>query len=461
MSLPALEHLARDLRDGKRRCVDLVEASIQARQASADPFGPYKSFDPDRARQQAQVADAAFAAGMDAGPLQGIPVSVKDLFGVRGWPTYGGTALRLPPFWEQEGPVMRAMRSQLGVVMGKTHMVELAFGGLGTNQHWGTPRNPWDREQHRVPGGSSAGAGVSLLEGSALIAFGTDTAGSVRIPASMTGTVGLKTTVGRWPTGGVLPLSSTFDTVGILTRTVRDAVFAFEAIEQGLLGTHAAPRPRELAGCRFGVPERFFWEGLSPGIAEAVKTAMHDLEAAGAVMVPLELEATEEAHALFLQGGLAGIEVAAFLSRELPELLEHLDPAVRDRIQASETMPAMEYLRRCSRFAALSHSARASLSTVDALLTPTVAISPPLVSDLQDLENYRRCNLLALRNTAMANLLSLCALSVPVGLDALGLPVGLQLTGAPGRDRALLQVGLAVERALGTALERLPRNFST
>jgi aspartyl-tRNA(Asn)/glutamyl-tRNA(Gln) amidotransferase subunit A len=356
---------------------------------------------------------------------------------------------------------MRALRAQLAVVMGKTHMVELAFGGLGTNEHWGTPRNPWDRAQHRVPGGSSAGAGVSLVEGSALIAFGTDTAGSVRIPASMTGTVGLKTTVGRWSTQGVLPLSSTFDTVGILARTVRDAAFAFDGIEAGLLGAHAGHglRVRELAGCRFGVPEHFFWEGLCPGIADAVRTAIHELEAAGAVLVALELEATEEAHALFLQGGLAGIEVAAFLSRELPDRVEHLDPAVRDRIQASETMPATEYLRRCSRFTALSHSARESLATVDALLTPTVAISPPLVSDLQDLENYRRCNLLALRNTAMANLLSLCALSVPVGLDALGLPVGLQLIAAPGRDRALLQVGVAVERVLGTALERLPRNF--
>ena len=448
-SLPALDELARRLREGALRSLDLVEAAFAGRGASKDTVGPYKTWDPTLARRQADAADAAFLAGVDAGALQGIPISVKDLFGVAGWPTFGGTSSRLPAAWEQQGPVVDAVRSQLCVVMGKTHTVELAFGGLGTNPHWGTPRNPWDSKAHRVPGGSSAGAGVSLVEGSALLAFGTDTAGSVRIPASMTGTVGLKTSYGRWPTEGIVPLSSSLDSVGVLARTVRDVVFAFDAIEQGLFGRAATPvRPRALPGCRIGLPERFFWENTSPGIDGAVKSAIDALERGGAVIVPLELAATEEAYELFLQGGLAGAEVAAFLQEALPGVSEQLDPAVRDRIRAAESMLATEYIHRCGRFAALGRAAAATLADVDAMVTPTVAISPPTVAELSELETYRRCNILALRNTSMANLLSLCAVSLPVGMDALGLPVGMQLLAPLGGDAALLSLAMAVEAEL-------------
>lgn len=193
---------------------ELIEAATARHERWDKRLSAYSQWSPEPARQAAAAADAAFAAGTRVGSLQGIPVSVKDLFGVAGLPTFAGTPRRLPPAWEQEGPLVATVRRELGAIVGKTHMVEFAFGGTGANHHWGCPTNPWSAEAPRSPGGSSSGAGVSLAEGSALIAFGSDTAGSVRIPACATGHVGLKVTAGRWSADGLVPLSRVFDTPG-------------------------------------------------------------------------------------------------------------------------------------------------------------------------------------------------------------------------------------------------------
>jgi len=206
----SLIKIACDLSEKRVTARDLIEAVI----ARHDRFGEhaYSLWAPEQARAVAAAADAAFSAGVAVGPLQGLPVSIKDLFAVTGYHCFAGSSRRLPADpWERDGPLMATLRRQLGVIIGKTHMVEFAFGGTGHNSHWGAPYNPWDATAHRAPGGSSSGAGVSLLEGSALLAFGSDTAGSVRIPACMTGTVGLKVTLGRWPADGVVPLSPTFE----------------------------------------------------------------------------------------------------------------------------------------------------------------------------------------------------------------------------------------------------------
>ena len=454
--LPDLRILASEMRAGTRSCIELVQSAIAGREASeahgasADSIGPYITWNAEAARQQAAVADRVFRAGMDAGPLQGIPVSIKDLFGVRGWPTYAGMDCALPTLWQTEGPLVSCMRSQLCVLMGKTHMVELAFGGLGTNAHWGTPRNPLDVAVHRVPGGSSSGAGVSLVEGSALIALATDTAGSVRIPASMTGVVGLKTTVGRWSTDGLVPLSSTFDSVGLLARSVRDLAFAFEAIDR-VCGRGERVRARSLSGCRFGVPDRLFREGLSPGIDDAFERGLRWVERAGAKLVSFELPSSVEAYEIFKQGGLAGAELAAFLEEALPNRVDGLDPSVWDRIYGASSLSATEYLKRRRRLEVLSCDAWERMAEVDGLLTPTVAVTPPLVEEVGVLGDYRRCNLLALRNTSIGNLLSLCALTLPVGRDLVGMPVGFQVMGVAGLDAGLLGLGLGIERCIDGA----------
>ena len=436
----ALSDISARLSDGRIRARELTEAA----QAQHDPsLNAYKAWAPEFALRQADAADAAFAAGSHLGRLQGIPVSVKDIYGVAGLPVFAGSPRELPAAWQREGPLVRALRSQLAVIMGKTHTVEFAFGGLGINAHWPVPWNPQDRNVHRAPGGSSSGAGVSLGERTALLALGTDTAGSVRIPASVTGNAGIKTTKGRWSTDGVVPLSPTFDTTGLLARSVADLAFAFEELDG-----RAVTSLQDLSGVRLGIAERFLWDGTSPGISERVQEALQIAEGAGARTTDLILPATAELFDIYHQGGIVSCELYRFLSAELPGWIETLDPRVRRRMEAGKMLPAWEYLQRKERYGALGASAVEAMRGIDALVCPTVPISPPPVADLTDHEVYLRTNMLTLRNTCVASFLGLCAVTLPCGRDAIGMPVGLQLMGAPGSEPRLLAIAGCLERLL-------------
>lgn len=453
--LPLREQRAR-LRAGTLTATALAEASISAYQQRGQHDHAYLTWNGERALAMAKAADAVLAQGGDAGALMGMPVSIKDIYAVTGMPTYAGSSQRLPKCWERPGPVVSTLLKQLPSVMGKTHSVEFAFGGLGTNAHWGAPRNPWDARQHRTPGGSSSGAGVSLVGGTASLALGTDTAGSVRIPASMTGVVGLKTTAGRWSTEQIVPLSSTLDTPGLLAHRVDDLAFAFDALDGSLCGQNdRVPATPMLAGLTFGVPETFFWDDCSPGVAETVRAAIKQLEAAGARIVTLELPGIDEAYELFKLGGVAAAELASFLKTELPEMIDSLDPNVAARVKAADDMPAWEYVRRRTILDSLYQSAAARMADVDAVLTPTVAITPPTIESLEPAGAYPKANMHALRNTVIANFLGLCALTLPVGKDNAGMPVGLQLLAGPWQDAKLLAMGQAIENELGTGLEIL------
>src|SRR5215472_11839888 len=280
LSRPLIE-IAEDLRAKRVTARELVEAAISRHERFGERLHAYSLWVPEQALAVARAADEAFAAGLTVGPLQGLPVSIKDLFAVSGYPCFAGSSRRLPADpWERDGPLVATLRRQLGVIMGKTHMVEFAFGGTGQNSHWSAPYNPWDATAHRAPGGSSSGAGVSLLEGSALLAFGSDTAGSVRIPASMTGNAGLKVTIGRWPTEGIVPLSFTFDTPGLLARSVSDLAYGFAALDRAGIEpfTMAAQGGlRDLSGIRIGVGDAFLWRDCDPGIAETTQEAVDAL----------------------------------------------------------------------------------------------------------------------------------------------------------------------------------------
>jgi len=436
----SLAEIAARLADGRLRARTLVEAA----QARHDPsLNAYKTWAPEFALRQADAADAAFAAGNRLGALQGIPVSVKDIYGVEGLPVFAGSARELPARWRREGPLVRRLRSQSAVIMGKSHTVEFAFGGLGINAHWSAPWNPQDRKVHRTPGGSSSGAGVSLGEGTALIALGTDTAGSVRIPASMTGNAGIKTTRGRWSTHGVVPLSPTFDTTGLLARSATDLAFAFQHLDGA-----AFPSLADLAGVRLARAERYFWDDTSPGVSERVDEALGLAGADGARVADAALPAVQELFELYRKGGIVSAELYAFLSAELPDWLEILDPRVRRRMDAGKGLPAWDYLQRQERYAALAVDAAKSLAGIDALVSPTVPITPPPVADVADDEAYVRANLQALRNTSPVSFLGLCAVTIPAGRDAAGMPVGLQLVGAPGSETRLLAIAVRLERLL-------------
>jgi aspartyl-tRNA(Asn)/glutamyl-tRNA(Gln) amidotransferase subunit A len=454
----SLESIGAALRDGETTSVALTEEAIDNNDRRGAVLDAYKCRDNDQFLAEARAADAAFAAGIDFGPLQGIPVSVKDLYGVAGYPTCAGTPAALPEKWEMEGPVVGALRNSLAPISGKTHTVEFAFGGLGTNAHWGTPRNPWDAEAHRVPGGSSAGAGVSLWEGSASIALGSDTAGSVRVPASFTGTVGVKTSFGRWSLDGIVPLSPSLDTAGVLARNVADAILAFAVIDP----LTDLPGPALLAGfgeigaadIHVGVCDHFFGD-CDPGVAEGVQAAVDALAGAGARVSAIELPEAAEADEIFMRGGLAAPEFAAFINGEMSDRKATLDPNVAARFESMEAITAVDYLLRRDRLRRLAASLEDRMAEVDVVVGPTVPITPPTLDAVADGEGYRRHNMAALRNTRTANMLTLSAVTIPVALDEAGMPVGLQIMAPLDEDERALAVALAFEGVLGDAMQRL------
>ncbi len=452
----SLAAIAQALRDGSLSAVELTQSCVDAYDVS---LNAYREWTPDLALKQARAADAAFANAQDSGLLQGIPISVKDLYGVKDTQTFAGSPAPMPPPWQTEGDLISGLRARHSVFSGKTHTVEFAFGGLGVNSHWGTPRNPWDANTHRVPGGSSSGAGVSLCEGTALVALGSDTAGSVRIPASLTGNVGLKTSYGRWPVSGIFPLSPTLDTAGILTRSVADTVTAFSAIDphQRSYGPRLA---REVSRCTsadfvIGTGEPALWDDCDPGISEAVDEALKVLGRAGVQTVSAPLPEAAPAIELLKVGSVVAAEIDEMLSSTAPQWRDTLDPVVSSRIRDGGSISASEYLhrRRCLR--ELSRSADGQFAACQVMASPTVAISPPAVKDVQTVEAYRPKNMGALRNTCPANYLGLCAITIPVGLDANRMPVGMQLIAPHGHEEQLLAIANCIEGILGPGHECL------
>jgi aspartyl-tRNA(Asn)/glutamyl-tRNA(Gln) amidotransferase subunit A len=450
LSLPVAE-IASLLGEGKLTARALAEQAIANHERFGTSLRAYSQWAPEHARKCAGAADAAFAVGSRAGSLQGIPTSIKDLFAVAGFATYAGSPKRLPPKFEIDGPVIASLRRQLATVMGKTHMVEFAFGGTGHNAHYGSPRNPWDAKAHRAPGGSSSGAGVSLCEGSALLAFGTDTAASVRLPAAMTGNAGLKFTKDRWSTEGIVPLSFTFDTPGILAR-MADAGFSFAALDPCLGDGFAFLRrvPTGVDGIRIGIADAWFWDGCENGIDEIVRSAIDTLARAGARVKQAPLPEAREAFAVFAEGGVSGIELRAFLDRELPDWLATIDPVNAPALKNAESLSAREYLTRRLRLLDAAKSAAVRFEDVDVIATPTVMLSPPVLTEEASAEKFWALNRKIVHNLAPVNYLTLCAATLPVGLDRLGMPVGLQLIAKGGDDERLVATACAAERILGT-----------
>jgi len=455
-SLPIAE-IAALLGEGKLKARALAEQAIANHERFGSRLMAYSQWAPEHARKCADAADAAFAVGSRAGSLQGIPTSIKDLFALAGFPTYAGSPRRLPAKFEIDGPVVANLRAQLATVMGKTHMVEFAFGGTGQNAHYGSPRNPWDATAHRSPGGSSSGAGVSLCEGSALLAFGTDTAASVRLPAAMTGNAGLKLTKGRWSTEGIVPLSFTLDTPGILARSMADAAFSFAALDPDHGDGFAFLRgvPTGVDGIRIGIADPWFWEGCENGIGDIVRRAIDSLAHAGAVVTEATLPEAREVFAIYVEGGISAIELRAFLDRELPDWLATIDPVNAPALKNAENLSAREYLSRRLRLLDAAKSAVARFDHVDVIAAPTVMFTPHVLTDEVSAEQFWARSRNIVHNVAPVNYLTLCAATLPVGLDRLGMPVGLQFIARGGDDDRLVAIACAAERVLGTPRETL------
>lgn len=452
----SLRQIAQNFRTGDLTAVSVMALCQQFYEETEQNLNAYKTWSGESAMRVAESVDAMLAAGCDLGPLMGVPVSVKDLFAVPNMPTYAGSSRELGKEWQVPGLLIQSLLRQLAPITGKTHTVEFAFGGIGMNEHWGTPRNPWDVKEHRIPGGSSSGAGVSLCQGSALLALGTDTAGSVRIPASLTGTVGLKTTIGLWPRDHIVPLSKTLDTPGLLARSVEDVAFGFVAIEKMLRNQPVElSKIYSLKGLRVGIPEHFFWNDIQPDIADVVDRAMRQLEKDGAVLIPITIPNCDEVYKVFQAGGLGAPELSSFLQQELPESLESLGALVKVRVEGAESLSALEYLERKALIEHAAVGVQTLFEEVDVWFNPTLVSTAPCVGDLKSIDAYKQANMLALRNTSIANLMNLSAITLPVGLDNNGIPVGIQLTSAAMQERRLLSIALRVEELFGKPIEVL------
>ncbi|SDM32233.1 aspartyl-tRNA(Asn)/glutamyl-tRNA(Gln) amidotransferase subunit A [Oryzisolibacter propanilivorax] len=400
------------------------------------------------ALQAARAADERAASGITLGPLDGRIVSIKDLLDVAGEPTTAGSAaLRNAPPAAQDAVVVQRLRAAGCVLIGKTNMTEFAFSGIGLNPHFGTPGNAHDAA--RIPGGSSSGAGVSVARGMAEIAIGTDTGGSVRIPAAFAGIAGFKPTQARVSRDGALALSYTLDTIGPLAASVHDCARA-DAV---LSGQPWQPLPvRDVAGLRIGVPRGWLLREADTAVLDAFEAALRRLSGAGARLTDLALDEWMKAPALLQQNGSIAAAEAAHVHREvLARAPQQLDPRVLARIVPGQSVPAPHYigvLRERTRLQ-VAFDAQLEATGVDLLALPTVPIAPPCIAELErDDAAFMRANALVLRNPSVFNFYDLPALSLPFG-QAAGLPFGLMLVAPRGRDHELLALAAAI-KALGT-----------
>jgi len=448
-NLPTLEQLAADLAAGRTSAQALTEAAL-ARAQDAAGEGPrvFTRLSAERALAIARASDLLRAAGMVRSPLEGIPVSIKDLFDVAGEVTTAGSkVLQDAAPATCNAPVIDRLIAAGAVIVGRTNMSEFAFSGVGINPHHGTPANPWDRATRRIPGGSSSGAAVSVTDGMAAVAIGSDTGGSVRIPSALCGLTGFKPTQRRVPTDGALPLSTSLDSVGPLGASVRccaltDAILAGQAVP--------APARREVAGLRLAVPETVVLDGLDATVAAAFERALARLSAAGARITRLAVPEFAELAALNARGTLSAAEAWAWHRALLNAHEADYDPRVALRIRGGENMNVADYIDLLAARRRWIAQAQARIAGHDALLLPTVPIAAPRIADLQASDAaFFATNGQLLRNCALINFLDGCALSLPCHAEGEA-PVGLMLAAAGGRDHEVLALGEALERVLVT-----------
>ena len=396
-------------------------------------------------REAAEAADRA-KAGFRRSPLDGVPLSWKELFDVAGEPSTACSNLLTDNIATKDALAVDRLTRAGAVLLGKTTMTELAFSGLGINPIFGTPANPHDPDIARAPGGSSSGAGVSVARGLAAAAMGTDTGGSVRIPAAWNGLVGLKTSWGRVPLDGTVPLSPSLDTIGPLTHTVADAATLFSLSS----GTTADIHNVSLKDHAVLVPDNLAFDGLDAGIAKTIEQAIHTLGAEGLRIVHKPLPTLDEIQTLAWEGASILIaEAYGLWGADVERRQNDMFTSVASRFMMGKRGSAPDLAAGLLLRDAIQKRYAKETQGYDAVLMPTVAISPPEIEPLlTDDAAYGVANSMALRNTTLGNQLGLCALTLPVGSDALGLPVGLMMQAAPGKDELLLRLGRAIEMAL-------------
>jgi aspartyl-tRNA(Asn)/glutamyl-tRNA(Gln) amidotransferase subunit A len=435
------------LASGKITSRELVR---QALAAIKDPQGEgsrtFLGVHESEALAAADQVDSQRRDGAKLPALAGIPISIKDLFDEAGVTTLGGSkAMVGTPAATRDSTVVERLKKAGAVIIGRTNLVEFAYSGLGINPHYGTPKNAFDRASGRIPGGSSSGAAVSVTDAMAAGAIGTDTGGSIRIPAGLNGLVGFKPTARRVPLDGVLPLAFTLDSAGPIAKTVADCALLDRVLAAEADGV---PAPANLRGLRFAVPSTVFQVDLSPAVADAFKAALVRLSAAGATVVELPMAEFAQAAAVSPRGGLISAEAYSWHRQWMKDKADKYDPRVLVRIRAGETITAADYIDMLKLRAQFIRTINAAASGYDAMLMPTTLDTAPTIAETsKDDETYFRLNLRMVRNTIIVNLFDGCALSVPCHLPGTA-PVGLMIAGTQNTDRKILAIGLAVEGAV-------------
>jgi aspartyl-tRNA(Asn)/glutamyl-tRNA(Gln) amidotransferase subunit A len=437
---PTIQHLAADLAAGRTTSRKLTEEALAR---IADPKGEggraFIKVWRDQALATADASDLQRKAGLVPSPLAGLPVSIKNLCDVAGETTLAGsTALDDAPPAKADAPVVARLRTAGAVIVGSTNMSEFAFSGVGFNPHYGTPGNPADRK--RVPGGSSSGAAVSVADRMAVAALGTDTGGSVRIPAAVCGITGFKPTARRVPIDGVVPLSTSLDSIGPLANSVEccaivDAVFAGEPI--------AVPAAAPLAGLRFAVPMHFVMDDLDPVVAKAFERALKALSGVGVKVEKIDLPELNELNTINARGTFAASEAYAWHRRLIERRGKDYDQLVYPRIMRGKEMSAADYVDLLAARTDLQKRVSAITSNYDAVVMPSCAIVAPTIDEISTPGGFTKKNMLLLRNTTVGNFLDRCSISLPC--HAAGeLPVGFMLMGEAMADKRLLAIARSV-----------------
>jgi aspartyl-tRNA(Asn)/glutamyl-tRNA(Gln) amidotransferase subunit A len=443
---PTLAVLAADLANGRTSARKLVEECLAK---IADPAGEgqrtFIHVDKAAAMEAADAMDHLRNANAAPSPFAGIPVSIKDLFDIRGQVTRAGSrALEDSGPAEADAPVVARLRQAGFIVIGRTNMTEFAYSGIGINPHYGTPKGAWNRREGHVPGGSSSGAAVSIVDRMAFCALGTDTGGSCRIPAAYNGIVGFKPTQRRVPLDGGVPLSFSLDSFGPLANSVAccavlDAVLAAEPI--------LPLRARPIKGMRLAVPATVALDDLDDAVAKTFERALETLSRQGALIERIEVSEFLDVGVMNANGGFAAAESYAWHRYLLTSKGDVYDPRVRTRIFRGEAISAADYIDLVNARRSLIARANVRLAPYDALVMPTTANTPPRIADLDDDKAFAAANLRSLRNCSLINMIDGCAISLPAHREG-EVPVGLMLAASGGADRRIFELAAGIEGAI-------------
>jgi aspartyl-tRNA(Asn)/glutamyl-tRNA(Gln) amidotransferase subunit A len=450
---------ARAFQAGELSPLELTRACLERIEALEPKLNAFVTLLPELAVAEARAAERRLSRGKRLGPLDGIPFAIKDLYKTKGIRTTAGSKILADYIPAEDATCVRRLREQGVVLLGKLNMHEWAFGGTTVVSHFGPAHNPWALD--RITGGSSGGSGAALAASLCLGSLGSDTGGSIRIPASMCGIVGLKPTFGRVSKYGVVPLSDSLDHAGPMTRSVEDAALVLQAIagpDSNDLTTEDLPVPDYLAalsgdvqGLRVGVPKSDLLPALQPAVEEGFREAVKALEGLGASLVEVEIEGFAEALASWML--ITATEAAAFHRQRLEERPGGFSDQVRTRLQLGLQTRAVDYLRALDAQRRLAAELHRVYGEIDVLVTPT---TPATASRIDDELSGGGVEASYARFTCPFNLTGQAAISLPCGFDSQGLPVGLQIVGRPFDEGTVLRVAHAYEQASDWHLQRPP-----